>query len=109
MRTVIVCLAGLLLFGSVPATPAVEGLPTKIGIIDAPMPKIIRSQGRTVLIKSHPSRPARFTVKAPDGKVLAKNATLDDLQRRDPALAHFVRDVIATHRRQTAPTRVSRS
>jgi hypothetical protein len=83
---------------------AAEQLPPKtMGLIEAPLPRQIQTGNRTIYLYAREGKPTRFTVKTADGEVLAKKATLDDLQRKDPALASFIRN--ALHRfRAARPT-----
>lgn len=84
--------------GSFVAGAADQTKPVVMGVITRPVPKQIETQGRIIYIKAREGKPTLFTIKTRGGKVLAKKATIDDLQRKDPALAHFVRRALTVHR-----------
>jgi hypothetical protein len=95
--------AMLIAGGSLVAGGADQTKPAVMGIVTRPLPDEIETQGRIISIKARDGQPTRFTVKTKDGTVLAKKATLDELQRNDPALAHFVRHALTVHRTTTHP------
>lgn len=90
--------AFIVVTGSSFALAGGQNLSRQMGIVSAPLPKQIVAQGQTIYIKARAGQPTRFTVRAKDRKVLAKNLTLDELQRKDPALAGFVRRSLTVFR-----------
>jgi hypothetical protein len=90
--------AALVAGGGLVAGATDQTKPAVMGLVTRPLPKQIETQGRIIYIKAREGKPTRFTVKTRDGKVLAKKATLDELQHKDPALAHFVRHALTVHR-----------
>lgn len=95
--------AMLITGGSLVAGATDQTKPAVMGIVTPPLPKQIETQGRTIYIKARDGKPTRFTVKTKDGEVLAKKATLDELQQKDPTLAHFVRHALTVYRTTTRP------
>ena len=90
--------AALVAGGSPIAGATDQTKPVVIGIITPPLPKQIEAAGRIIYIKAREGKPTRFTIETKDGKRLARNVTLDELQRKDPALAHFVRHALTVYR-----------
>lgn len=95
--------ATLIAGGSLIAGATEQTKPVVMGIVVPPLPKKIEAGSRTIYIKARDKKPTLFTVKTSDGEVLAKKATLDELQRKDPVLAHFVRHALTVYRTTTNP------
>jgi hypothetical protein len=95
--------ATLIAGGSLVAGATDQTKPVVIGIVTPQLPKKIEAGGRTIFIKAREGKPTLFTIKTKDGEVLAKKATLDELQRKDPALAHFVRHSLTVYRTTANP------
>jgi hypothetical protein len=95
--------AALVASGSFVAGALDRTTPDVVGIVPRPLPKQIEAGGRIIYIKAREGKPTRYTVKTRDGRVLAKKATLDELQRKDPVLAHFVRHALTVYRTTTHP------
>ena len=95
--------ATLIAGGSLVAGATDQTKPVVMGVITPPLPKKIEADGRTILIRARDGKPTLFTIKTKDGEVLAKKTTLDDLQRKNPALAHFVRHALTVYRTAANP------
>lgn len=74
-------------------------IPTGVLAGDAKSPAVLghlETQNRVITIFA--GEKPTYTVKTKDGKVLAERITPDQLQKKDPELAKFLREALAPNR-----------